>query len=354
MSTSAPQRLPIPTVLSHVAVPLLLGIVMALGYLGGFHNPQPHGVRLDIVGQSSATKVMAQDLQEALGDKADVRVVATPALAERAIEQQQVSGAYVPSTTAPHLMLSSAASDTSAIAVERMLGPVALKQGLPLQIDDVVPTSGSDPSGQTYFFYFVALTVGGYGSAIAVGAAGATRSLRDRLTIGAGVTVTDAVVVTAIARFAFGAFEGHYWSLTGLAALYAAALMLFGIGLHSLIGRFTTLAMASIFVALNFTTCGGVFAVAMQPTFFATLHDFWIGSGMVEAARKIVYFPGMGVSGDVVKVLGWIVAGALLVLVAWRKESATQQQVGSHRAVTPDAATVESESDRELEEAIVA
>src|SRR3954466_2249361 len=37
-------------VLSHLLVPVLLATGMALAYLGGFHQPDPHGVRVDVVG----------------------------------------------------------------------------------------------------------------------------------------------------------------------------------------------------------------------------------------------------------------------------------------------------------------
>ena len=337
------HRAPVSTVLSHALVPLLLGAVMALAYLGGFHKPEPRDVRVDVVGTTAQTRVFAQTVQDALGDRVSVRVTPTVEDARAALRDQAVAGAYLPDPRSPRLLVSGAASDTTALAVERMFAPVALAQHLPLTVEDVVPTTADDPSGQSLFFYLVALTVGGYGLAIAVAAAGASRPLRSRLALGAAAAGANAVVVTGIAHLVFDAVGGHPLAVGALALVYSLAVMAFGIGLHPLLGRFTTAAMVVLFVALNFTSSGGVFAPALQPRFFEVLHDFWIGSGLLEATRKIAYFPDAALGGDVAKLVGWLAAGALLVLVGWLRE----------RAAT-EPAPVESAEELELEENLAA
>ena len=140
-----------------------------------------------------------------------------------------------------------------------------------------------------------------------------------RLGFAAVCSVISAAVTTAIAVWVFDALPGAQWQIFGLSILYALATMLFAIGLHPFIGRFTTLAMVTIFVGLNFTTSGGVFAPALQPKFFAVLHDFWIGAGLNEASRNLAYFPEVSSAGDIGKIIGWLVVGAALVgIVALR------------------------------------
>src|SRR4051812_7695933 len=285
---------------------------MALAYLGAFHQPTPHGLRVDVVGSGPQVAGLAQGLQDSLGDMAAVRTVPTVDDARTALEHMEIAGAYVPDPAQPTLMIASAGSDTTATIVEKMLSPVALGQGLPLQVTDVVPTAGTDPTGQGAFFYLVALSVGGYSAAIAIGAAGARLRMRLRLAFGVGVAAVIAAIATAIAGPLYGALPNSAVQIGLLAWLYVTAVVWLGVGLHSFLGRWTTLTVVGLFVMLNFTSAGGVFAPAVQPGFFASLHSFWIGSGLVEAARRLLYFPALGIGGPGVTGAPWAGAGPAL------------------------------------------
>jgi hypothetical protein len=49
--------------------------------------------------------------------------------------------------------------------------------------------------------------------------------------------------------------------------------VLIGVGLHPFLGRWTTGTLVLLFVMLNFTGSGGVFAPELQPGFFAALTE---------------------------------------------------------------------------------
>jgi hypothetical protein len=320
MSSHSPEAAPVRTVLRHVlghlVVPVLLAAGMALAYLGAFHQPEPHQVRLDVVGSGPQVAVLASTLQDQLGDRAAVRTVATAAEARDALASRQVTAAYLPDPARPVLMLASAASDTSAVTAEKMLAPVALAQGLPLQVQDVAPPAGTDPTGQGIFFYLVALSVGAYSSAIAIGAAGARLPMRVRVLVGVGTAAVISAIATAVAGPLYGALPSHAAQIGLLAWLYTSAVVLVGVGLHPFLGRWTTGTMVGLFVMLNFTSSGGIFAPDEQPGFFAALHSFWIGRGLVEAGRDLEYFPGVGIGGHVAVLVGWLVAALVLTAVA--------------------------------------
>ncbi|MFC6714605.1 hypothetical protein [Branchiibius cervicis] len=205
----------------------------------------------------------------------------------------------------------------------------------------------ADPSGQSLFFYLVALTVGGYGTAIAIGVAAASKPMRTRIGLGVGAAAVNTVLATGIATLVFHALPSHQWQIGLLAFVYCLAIMAFGISLHSLIGRFTTLAMVTLFVGLNFTTSGGVFPPALQPGFFAALHHFWIGAGLNEAGRDLIYFPGLGIGSDVLKIVGWVVAGGLLLCLAALRER-SRRLAGEATAPQSEAEMVEEETEEEL------
>ncbi|GAB2642566.1 hypothetical protein GCM10027169_08290 [Gordonia jinhuaensis] len=350
MSHVTPQAVPMRTILTHVVVPALMGVAMALCYIGGFSKPDPHHLRIDIVGPAPQAAVATSQLQNALGDRVDLRTSDSAENATEAIQHRDLVAAYVLSPTKPQLLVSTGASDTQAVTVERMFTPVANQANLPLEIRDVAPVdSSSDPSGQSLFFYMVALTVGGYGTAIAIGVAAGSRRMRVRIGLGVGGAAVVTFLVMLIASAVFDAIPSHVWEISLLSFVYLLAVMAFGISLHVLLGRFTTLAMVTIFVGLNFTTCGGVFPPSLQPGFFSALHSFWLGAGLNEAGRNLMYFPDVSIVTDVWKIVGWVlVGGALLAIATYvQKRRLTPTP-------TPPRDQLDPESEEELEEDVAA
>jgi hypothetical protein len=351
-------------VLTHLLVPILLATGMALAYLGAFHQPHPQEVRLDVVGSGPQVAVLASTLQDQLGDAAAVRTVATADEARDALVHREISGAYVPDPVAPRMMLASAASDTTAVTVEKMLAPVALAQGLPLQVDDVAAPADTDPTGQGVFFYLVALSVGSYSAAIAIATAGARLAMRLRALLAVGTGGVIALISTLVAGPLYGALPSHAGEIGLLAWVYSSAVVLIGVGLHTFLGRWTTFSLVGLFVMLNFTSSGGIFAPDMQPGFFAALHSWWIGTGVVEGGRNLMYFPALGIGRDVAVLLLWLAAALGVVGIAAlteRRRTAPAAPVSAPVAESPDhvvdaAPTEQPEDDaveEELEESVL-
>ncbi|MEH0109626.1 hypothetical protein V6N00_07895 [Tersicoccus sp. MR15.9] len=309
MHQETPTRLPMSTVISHIAVPIVMGLVMALAYFGGFHKPEPHDVPVAIVGQAQQVGPVAAQVQLALGDKVAVTTVPDAATAQDQLRHQKIAGAFVPDAARPTLMTASAASATTTDVVTKIFTAVAAKQGHPLTVQDVVPLGEGDPMGQNGFFYLVTLSVGAYATAIAIGAAGSTRRFRERLGLILGSTVVLSTAELAVATILFDMFPGHGAQVWGLSALYTATVMAVGVGLHALVGRFSTLLFSAMFVAVNFTSSGGVVQPALQPGFFGWLHDFWIGSGFLQVMAHLMYFPDTDVSGAFAILIGWLLFG---------------------------------------------
>ena len=63
-------------VLSHLITPLLMCVGMGLAYLGAFHAPAPHDLRVDVVGSGARAQVLAQTLQDKGDGALSVRTVA--------------------------------------------------------------------------------------------------------------------------------------------------------------------------------------------------------------------------------------------------------------------------------------
>lgn len=153
----------------------------------------------------------------------------------------------------------------------------------------------------------------------------------------------------------------------GLSLLYTAGVLTVGVGLHPIIGRFCPLVYSAVFVALNFTSSGGVFTPVMQPAFFGWLHHFWIGSGFVEALRRIAYFPDAGLGGPLGILIGWLVFGLLCLAAGFAFEQwqdarlaaaptdGSDEPAGRHveGAHTSSSDELDDATEEELEENVV-
>ncbi|MET8324947.1 hypothetical protein [Streptomyces sp. NPDC005181] len=338
-------------VLSHLVTPLLMCIGMGLAYLGAFHAPEPHDLRVDVVGSGPRAQVLAQTLQDKGDGALSVRTVADRATAMNHLRTQQSYGAYLPGKH-PELLVATASSDTSATVVEKVFTKVAAAKGDPLKVTDTAPTADGDPTGQGIFFLLVAVSIGSYASVAVIGGAGAALALRIRAALVVGASLVVSAIGAAFAGPLFGLVDhglGGVWAMTWL---YSAGILLVGVGLHTFLKRWTTLGVMVLFVMLNFTSSGGIFRPELQPGFFGSLHAFWNGAGFVEGVRSHVYFGGYALGGHVLVLALWFVAGLAVMGVAGlaeaKRRSATAHAPGAvgsrHRAGAESRSVAESRS----------
>ncbi|MEV0685764.1 hypothetical protein AB0I35_18060 [Nocardia sp. NPDC050378] len=321
-------------VAAHLLTPLLMCLGMALAYLGAFHQPTPNHLALAVVGDSPQSMVLAQTMKDRGGAGVDVITVPTREAATDLLHERDLVGAYVPDAARPELLVATAGSDTSAMAAEVAFRSVADHQGVPLVVTDVTSKAEGDPTGQGLFFLLVALSVGSYGSVAVIGAAGAMLRMRVRAAIGVVTALVVSLIGVVVAGPVFGVIDRDFASVFGIAWLYAAGIILIGIGLHTFLKRWTTLALITLFVMLNFTTSGGVYRPELQNGFFGALHSFWNGADFVEGLRSLLYFDGgAGFGARLGGLFVWLAVGALLVAVAGKYEARHAPAPVSERAV---------------------
>ncbi|MEU5214861.1 hypothetical protein AB0G79_01505 [Streptomyces sp. NPDC020807] len=320
MSAGPNTRVALRHVLGHLLTPLLMCVGMGLAYLGAFHAPEPHDLRVDVVGSAPSAQVLAQSLQNKGAGALDVRTVADRDTAVASLREQGSFGAYVPGEK-PELLVASASSDTSAMAVEKVFTKVAAAEGAPLKVTDVAPVASGDPTGQGVFFLLVALSIGAYASVAVIGAAGAVLPMRIRALLAVGMSLVVSLVGTLFAGPVFHLVDQGLAGVWAMSWLYAAGILLVGVGLHTFLRRWTTLGVMVLFVMLNFTSSGGIYRPELQPGFFGSLHAFWNGAGFVEGLRSHVYFDGHALGGHILVLALWLLAGAALVVAAGIFES---------------------------------
>jgi hypothetical protein len=303
-----------------LAIPLFLCVGMALAYLGGFGDPTPHHVKVELASRKTeSVQPLATALRTRLGARFDISAT-TPSRAGSDVAKARAVAAYLPGRE-PQLLVNSAASPTEAqVAVQLFTTVAATTARAPLAVHDLAALPANDPLGQNAFFLLVALTIGGYTAAIAIGAAGA--HLRPLARAGLGVLLGGALAMIAaiITEPLYGSLHGHFLEITAVAWLYLIGVVLIGIGLHSFFGRFTTGILVALFVMLNFTTSAGVSAPTLQAPFFSALSHVWTGNGFVTAVRGMLYGSGAGTTAGIERIGLWAIAGILLIaLAAWRE-----------------------------------
>ncbi|MGW6401248.1 hypothetical protein [Streptomyces sp. NPDC055134] len=303
-------------VLTHLITPLLMCLGMGLAYMGAFVAPEPHHLPVAVVGAGPEAKVFAQTVKDKAGDALDVRTLDSRPAAVEQLQSRDIDGAYVLSTKSPELIVATAGSDMSAITAEKIFTPVATQQGVPLKVTDVTPTVSDDPTGQGLFFLLVALSIGSYASVAVVGAAGSALSMRTRAALVVGVSGVVSLVGAALAGPVFHLAHHGLWGMWAMSWLYSAGILFIGVGLHTFLKRWTTLALMVLFVMLNFTSSGGLYRPELQNGFFGTLHAFWNGAGFVEGSRSLLYFGSHDLARNVWTLAVWLVVGLAVMGLA--------------------------------------
>ena len=189
---------------------------------------------------------------------------------------------------------------------------------------------------------------GSYGSVAAIGAAGAGLSMRVRAAIGLATALVVSIIGIVVAAPVFHIVDHDYAVIWAMGWLYSAGIISVGIGLHTFLKRWTTLALMVLFVMLNFTTSGGIYRPELQNGFFGSLHAFWNGAGFVEGARSLLYFDGgAGFAGRIASLFVWLGVGAVMLVVAARHE-----RRNSPAPSAPVRAQRPADAEAEIEEAV--
>ncbi|MFD8478179.1 hypothetical protein [Kitasatospora sp. NPDC059673] len=337
----------------HLLTPLLMCLGMALAYQGAFHQPEPHHLKVAVVGTTAPDQVLAQTLKDRAGDALDVTTLPDRQSAEQQLRDRDLVGAYVPDANRPELLVAKGNSDTSAMAAEAVFQPVAAHQGVPLAVTDVAPLAAGDPTGQGIFFLLVALSIGSYASVPVIGTAGAALGIRVRALVGLATSLVVSAIGIVTAGPVFHIVDHQQVAIWALGWLYSAGIVAIGTGLHAFLKRWTTLTMMVLFVMLNFTTSGGIYRPELQNGFFGALHGFWNGAGFIEGARSILYFDGgAGLGGRVLSLALWLVVGLALLVAAGIYEQRQRTAAVTGPTAEPRSDELTEDELEELEETV--
>src|SRR3954447_447421 len=306
---------PTPKAVTLVLLPaLVLMLAFAFSYVGAFHDPTPHHVRVAVVGPSA----VATQLDRLPGAPLAARQAASRRDALSQIDDREVYGAYEVATN--RLFVPSGGSRELSAARERPFDRAASARGGPaVRVTDVKPLPPSDANGTAAFYAVIAWVFGGYIGATLIGLIGSPRSRSTRRAAArvgalAGFGIVAGIVSVIMLRAGFDVFAGHVVALSAIAALTVFASGVATAGIQAAAGPAGTGLVILVFVILGNAASGGPFARPLLPGLWRAIGGVLPPGASVDLARSALFFDGARIAGPVLVLAGWAALGTSLAL----------------------------------------
>jgi hypothetical protein len=312
--------------LGAMLIPIFFVIAFAVCIIGVYHKPHPSDIELGVVGPPAQTAPVRAALAKAGGSAFKVSAVPTVAEATHAVRQRDLNAAFVPSADRQQpatAIVARAGGRLVATAAETFLRSAVASQGGQLVARDVRPLAAGDPIGIGVFMFMIVCTICGYLAATLLFTVAPALPPSRRYPIIAGMALLVPAIAYLIGGLGFGTYTGSVGTILafiGVGALYMFAIGLITRLLQVLLGPPALFVSLAIFVFLNIPSLGATYTPELLPGFWRFLNHFWIGAETTNAERSILYFGGLGVAADMLKLLAWMgVVVALLLLPVSRK-----------------------------------
>jgi hypothetical protein len=308
-----------PRTILLVAGVLLLQLGFILSYVGAFHSPAPHRIKLAVVGPQATV----DQLDEISGSPLDAITVADEAEARQRILERTATAGLVLDTggTTDTLLVASAGGPALATAVQGVITKVEAAQGRTVNTVDLVAPESGDARALTGFYTVVGWLVGGYLAAAALGVArGARPATLQRTAIRLGAMVPYAILSglggALIIDQWLHALTGHFFALWWIGAMLTFAAATVTMAFQVLFGVIGVGVTVLIFVILGNPSAGGAYQAELLPTFWRVIGGNIPNGAGTEAIRDFVYFDGHATLRPVLVIAIWGVAGLLVTLTA--------------------------------------
>ncbi|MCY1650728.1 DUF3533 domain-containing protein [Streptomyces sp. SL294] len=301
---------------------LALQLLFIASYVGALHRPDPTDVPFGVVAPQQVSGQLVTQLDSLPGGPLDPRAVSDEAEARRQIQNRDIDGALVvsPRGSTDTVLVASGGGTVLATSLAKIVKEAEGQRQRTVRTVDVAPASPDDFDGLSSFYLVVGWCVGGYlcASILAI-SAGTKPANRQRAVIRTGVmalySIAGGIGGAVIIGPVLGALPGSVWALAGLGALVVFAVGMTTLALEALTGIVGIgLAVLIIVIAGN-PSAGGAFPLPMLPDFWRAIGPALPPGAGTWVARSIAYFEGNAVTGPLLVLSAWAVAGTVLTLL---------------------------------------
>ncbi|MFJ8618221.1 DUF3533 domain-containing protein [Streptomyces clavifer] len=299
-----------------------LQLLFIASYVGALHRPDPTDVPFGVVAPQQVSGQLVTQLDGLPGGPLDPRAVSGEAEARRQIQNRDIDGALVvgPTGSTDTLLVASGGGTVLATSLTTIVTEAEGPRQRTVRTVDVAPASPDDFDGLSSFYLVVGWCVGGYlcASILAI-SAGTRPANRQRAVIRTAVmalySIAGGIGGAVIIGPVLGALPGSVWALSGLGALVVFAVGTTTLALEALTGIVGIgLAVLIIVIAGN-PSAGGAFPLPMLPDFWRAIGPALPPGAGTWTARSIAYFRGNAVTGPLLVLSAWAVAGTVLTLL---------------------------------------
>ncbi|MFJ8545555.1 DUF3533 domain-containing protein [Streptomyces sp. NPDC093586] len=310
------------------ATVLVLGVIalqllFIASYVGALHHPRPKDVPFGVVAPGGAAAQTVARLERLPGSPLDPRTVADAAGARKQIMDREIDGALVvqPSGRTDTLLVATGGGTALATALKSIVTRAEGAEGRALRTVDVTPASPQDFNGLSSFYLVVGWCVGGYLCAsilaISTGARPANpRRAAIRLIAMALVAIVGGLGGAVIIGPILGALPGGVVDLWGLGALITFAVGAATLALQGLFGIVGIGLTILLVVIAGNPSAGGAFPLPMLPPFWKAIGPALPPGAGTWAARSIAYFRGNAMTGQLLVLWAWAVAGTVVTMLS--------------------------------------
>ncbi|PHQ48446.1 DUF3533 domain-containing protein [Streptomyces cinnamoneus] len=301
---------------------LVLQLGFIASYIGAFHHPVPKDISLGVVAPRQISGQLVDKLRGLPGDPLDPRPVRDAPEARRQIGERDLDAALVvdPRGTTDTLLTAGGAGASLAQAAEAVVTRAEKAEGRTLRVIDTAPAASGDARGLTSFYLVVGWCVGGYlCAAILAISAGARPANLHRAVIRLGAIACYAVCAgllgAVIAGPVLDALPGSLAALWGLGALVVFAVGALTLALQGLAGVVGIGLAIGLVVVLGNPSAGGAYPYPLLPPFWRAIGPALPPGAGTWSARSVAYFDGNALTGPLLVLSAWAVAGAVVALV---------------------------------------
>ena len=315
------QRRQTQLAVGAMLVPLFFAIAFATCIIGSYHKPHANDIKVGVVGPAAQTAQLRAGLAKAAGSAFDISPVPTVARATHDVRQRDLNAAFVPTSNPRQpatVIVASASGRIVATAAETLARAVTAAQGAQLAVREVRPLASGDEIGLGVFMFLIVCTICGYLAPTILETFAPALQPGRRYPILAATAVLVPTLAYLIGGLGYGTYNGSVGTI--LAFIGVGALYVFTIGLGTrllqvLLGPPAIFVSLALLVFLNIASLGATYTPPVMASFWRFLNHFWIGAQTVNAERSILYFGGLGVGADLLKLLAWTVLLAALVVL---------------------------------------
>jgi hypothetical protein len=303
---------------------LVAVFVLVFSNVAANHAPKPHRLPIGVIGTPQIVGGVASQLEQSASGSFDIHSYRSAAMAETAVLERTVYGAFQPGPS-PGLVVASAASPPVAVLLQRTFANVPRAPGQALLVRDVVPLPPSDATGATTFSALLSLILAGLLGTSIIYAVTRQRPPTVRLVATVGLGVSAGLVTALVTNVIIGAFPGHFFGVWGVATLFVLAIGLPIAAFQELFGIAGTAIGWVLFLVIGNPASGGSSAPELLPGFWRAFSQRLPDGTAVTSMRDVVYFHGHGSSHALIVLGIYALAGAILVVAVYQVRARPQR-----------------------------